>query len=323
MLKKKLKRAIGENHYSSLIRARHSKALRTACAFAAYPIQKILQAGNDNYFAVNICGSMGYGALLTHLIKVTKYAHIHGKIPHVISISQLYSANLREDCIAPYIRSKKIDRPISRNLHYISVKNEQNLDVFGVPQHMNLVEANMLFNEYYEFQDIIHDTVQNIMRKAEVAEFDLSIHYRCTDKQFEAPTVPLDRFTEYLKTILTEKHRYKNVFIATDSDLFNAKIQDLFHSTKVTSFQLGHVNAGEPRHFSSLPNQDKALEAIVNMILLSKSKLCIRTASYLSAWSKILNPALETITLNRTFGGSTLFPERQICAAETELASGI
>lgn len=316
VIKRKLKQILGERHYWSLVRARHSKAVRTTISLASFPLQKALSAKNQNFFAANICAPMGYGAILTHLLRITKYAHDKDKIPHVIATSRLYSARPHEDCIAPYIKSKKIDAPLNPDLYYLPVANEQSLDVFGVPQHMSLLEANALFEKYYEFEDSIKDRIDNFMRKEGVKDFDLSIHYRCTDKQAEAPTVSVAEIIDFMTLFLNNNNTCKNIFVASDNSMFIEEIKEIFRPIRLTSYQLGSVTDGEPRHFSDLPNDDKAIEAIVNMILLSKSKLCIRTASYLSAWSKILNPSLKTITLNKTFEGSTHFPEHEICASE-------
>jgi hypothetical protein len=66
-----------------------------------------------------------------------------------------------------------------------------------------------------------------------------------------------------------------------------------------------------PRHFSSLSADAKAMEAIVNMLRLSRCDVCIRTASQLSVWSRILNSDLKTVSLDRPFV-STAYPEREI-----------
>jgi hypothetical protein len=52
------------------------------------------------------------------------------------------------------------------------------------------------------------------------------------------------------------------------------------------------------------------------MLLLSMAPTCIRSSSYLSAISKIMNPNLRTVTLTRDHWGSRAYPEFEILAEE-------
>jgi hypothetical protein len=50
----------------------------------------------------------------------------------------------------------------------------------------------------------------------------------------------------------------------------------------------------------------------VNSLLLSRCHVLMRTASFLSAWSSIFNPALPVVMLNRPIDGKLWFPDREI-----------
>jgi hypothetical protein len=65
-----------------------------------------------------------------------------------------------------------------------------------------------------------------------------------------------------------------------------------------------------------LGGADKAIEALVNIVAIGRSPVCIRTSSHLSAWSKILNPGMQTFTLNRPHDWMPQFPEAEIADLE-------
>jgi len=53
-------------------------------------------------------------------------------------------------------------------------------------------------------------------------------------------------------------------------------------------------------------------DAIVNCLLLSRCDALLKTASILSGWSKLFNPRLPVVMLNRPYGEYQWFPERDL-----------
>jgi hypothetical protein len=58
----------------------------------------------------------------------------------------------------------------------------------------------------------------------------------------------------------------------------------------------------------------KGEEAVVNCLLLSKCSALIKTASFLSGWSKLFNPDLPVQLLNPPFERQLWFPDREFVA---------
>jgi hypothetical protein len=184
-------------------------------------------------------------------------------------------------------------------------------------QHIPLASASQLFWTYFPPKPIIADKIDAVLTDVPDRKFDLSIHYRGTDKALEAPLV---RFEVFEKAILDFKAgggSLQSVFLATDDTDFEAFVRQRFPETSFTTYNLGSPNdASRGRHFSNMSPEDKAIESLVNMHLLAAAPTCIRGASYMSAISKILNPALRTVTLNRTHWDSNGFPEQEILDEE-------
>jgi hypothetical protein len=71
-----------------------------------------------------------------------------------------------------------------------------------------------------------------------------------------------------------------------------------------------------PRHFSSMAARNRAVESLVNIFLLARSPVIVRSSSYMSAISVLANPSMKTITLDKNLTGRQIFPEYEIIAAE-------
>jgi hypothetical protein len=81
-------------------------------------------------------------------------------------------------------------------------------------------------------------------------------------------------------------------------------------------FRFSYPDARIPEdHFGSLFNirdarEGPARDAIVNCLILSRCEALLKTASILSAWSKLFNPRLPVVMLNRPPDEHLWFPER-------------
>lgn len=69
----------------------------------------------------------------------------------------------------------------------------------------------------------------------------------------------------------------------------------------------------QPIHLNLAGDRNrKGFEALVNCLLLSRCDALIRSASFLSGWSNVFNPALPVIMLNRPFDAALWFPDREV-----------
>jgi hypothetical protein len=301
--------------FKPLSKAKHSRASRILIATAWMPSQLIRARHNRPYFAVDIGSSKGMGAVLSEALLMCHYAKQNGLIPRIISTNSLYAPRSGKDFISLYLGLADQDNvPDLRPMRYRTLWSFYHLKF---AQHLSLSEANQLFWTYFPPKAIITDKVDAVLANVPNRKFDLSIHYRGTDKALEAPLV---RFEVYEKAILDYQAgsgNIKAIFLATDDSDFEAFVKQRFPETSFTTYNLGSsINTLRGRHFSDMSPGDKAIESLVNMFLLAAAPTCIRGVSYMSAISKILNPTLQTVTLNRTHWGSSGFPEQEILNAE-------
>jgi hypothetical protein len=302
--------------YGPLSKARHSKEFRIAEALMMVPGQIIRKYANSPYFPVVIKGQMGMGALLTHAILICNYAEENQLIARVSSANLLYSPNQRHDLIATYFGPEGGNKGGAfAPLKYL---NTWSLFHLNYKTHVSLSEASRLFHTYFSPKPWFGEKVRAIMAKVPGGKFDLSVHYRGTDKAREAPLVDFSTFRDEIARYKNNQGYLEHVFLATDEPAFEYYIRAEFPDVCFHTYNLGFfIDISRGRHFSRMNEEDKAKEAILNMLLLAEAPCLIRSSSNLSAISKFINPEIRTITLNNTHWGSISFPEKEIIDEET------
>ena len=301
--------------FTPLSKFKHSRASRILTATLRLPSQLIRKQHNHPYFAVNIASAKGMGAVLTEALLMCHYAEKNGLIPRITSTNRLYAPRAGEDFINLYLGPMGQDHvPRLRPMRFTTLWSFYHLKF---AQHMPLAEANYLFWTYFPPKPIITDRVDAVLADVPNRKFDLSIHYRGTDKALEAPLVSYGVYEQAVLDFRSGGGNLNFVFLATDDRGFETFIRQRFPSTIFTTYNLGAtMDTSRGRHFSAMSPEDKGIEALVNMFLLAAAPTCIRGVSYMSAISKILNINLRTVSLNRTHWGSSSFPEYEILAEE-------
>lgn len=117
-----------------------------------------------------------------------------------------------------------------------------------------------------------------------------AVHFRGSDKYLEAAPVSRARVLDRVATEMRERG-IDRLFVASDEPTF---IKEAFRSIgqeRCFSLpQLAVAADGRPPHFSEVPGEVKATEALQTMLVLSGAQVCVRTASLLSEWSETLAP---------------------------------
>jgi hypothetical protein len=300
--------------YRRLVWARHSPLVRRAIALTMLPSQMKRARHNYPYFAVDIRGRMGVGAVLAHAIVLIRHAEAHGLIPSITSTNSLFSRN-GGDFLSEYMGPDGASP--AAPLRPLRFDNLESVFHLAVDQHVPIAEANRIFWRYLPPKPVIADPVEAVLRDLALTHFDLSVHYRGTDKFLEGARIGYDAVEQAIARHLDGGGRIDVVFLATDDVGFDNFLRSRLPGTAFITYTRGHPSdRATPRHFSDMAPHDKAIEALVNILLIARAPKCIRTTSYMSAISKITNPSLMTETLNRTYLDSRLFPEREVIVEE-------
>jgi hypothetical protein len=303
------KRVLG-TAYPMLVKARTSEAVRACSAAAGYLPYRLNRRTNGCTFAIDIHGAIGIGAVIVHSLKFHRHAEVHRMTPAIISTNPLYASHPGNDFLALYFNRP----PIAATLKPLRGNGYNYAYRYGVDRHMPLEEAGRLFARYFPPNERLATVIAEV--KGGRTAFDASIHFRGTDKVLESGDVDHGRMFSALDRLIDELGRPGDIFLATDDGAFEAAVRARYARCTFTTFNIGTLVAGVARHFSTMPPDDKAMEALANIFLIASAPLCIRTSSYLSAISKFARPMMRTVTVNRTLNGSTIFPEREIVLSE-------
>jgi hypothetical protein len=153
----------------------------------------------------------------------------------------------------------------------------------------------------------------------------LGLHYRGTDKRAEAPHIPYTVVRKKVDNFLSHNGKFDCLFLSSDEQSFIDFIENEFKHTlpvvyhddgerSKTKFAVHRSKSGDRFR--------KGEEAVMNCLLLSKCDALIKTASFLSGWSKLFNPDLPVILLNRPFERQLWFPDRELFCANQITFSG-
>ncbi|PCI95116.1 hypothetical protein COB11_03030 [Candidatus Aerophobetes bacterium] len=156
--------------------------------------------------------------------------------------------------------------------------------------------AKSLIDKYIRVKQDILDEIDTFYDKHLKDKVVIGIHYRGTDKHLEASHLDYDMLTKALTKELRALGDVDYViFLATDEpsvvERLSASYPDRLVYTDAERMQ-------EPVHYASNKCYQKGREALVDMLLLAKSNIIIRTNSNLGAVSCFYNPKMKIVNLN-------------------------
>jgi hypothetical protein len=178
---------------------------------------------------------------------------------------------------------------------------------------LQLASASALFFAHYRPAAHIIEEVDSICRESKIGASTLGVHFRGTDKKLEAEPVTWSSFCRQVEQTLAENPRLTALFISSDEQAFI----DFFVAwpfrkpVKVAPAKL-LASGGTPVHFSGHPGLAMGREALVSSLLLSRCGFLVKTPSYLSAWSKIFNPALPVKLVSPPRPDAFWFPDSRL-----------
>ncbi len=198
------------------------------------------------------------------------------------------------------------------------VRSFECLGLARVGERLSLAEARSLFNSAVTVREEISTQVDDLFYAHSLDPgTTLGVHYRGTDKSFEAERVPYS-------TVLAEVHSYVDahpevsaILVASDETSFVGYLTSAISTIPVVSPPYAAVgDAHTAPHF--MPGLNKVTmgrEALVTCLSLARCATILRTSSYLSAWTTVFNPMITTRTINKPFDSLT-FPEAEVLRTE-------
>lgn len=260
---------------------------------------------------LDVAAPMGMGAMLTRLVLLLRFAD-QKKVPIDIRFTNpLYASENGENWLPRYFDVNKIIEDFEGQR--FKINNSWDFRMIGVNTFISLADAASIFSRKVRFSDLVEQTFNDFITDANMPKETLGIHFRGTDKAFEAAPVSQEAMLLAIKKSL-EQCDIRHIFLATDEPSFQKKMTSTFGSSMITCYEQAGVDlqSDGPIHFSAASGGAKAIDALMNIRLLAQCPHIIRTASYMSGWAKVLNPAQEVIMLNKLSTSSHRFPDTEI-----------
>ena len=155
-----------------------------------------------------------------------------------------------------------------------------------------------LISRYVKFKPSVIETVDQFFDENFLGHTVIGIHYRGTDKEFEAPKLQYQKIVDEIKayTAFHELLDFK-VFVATDEAPFLEYMKEAFPD-RISYSSAERATDNLPLHYYTKNPYQQGLESIIDCFLLSKADVLFRTSSNLSLWSTYLNPQLPVYLLS-------------------------
>jgi hypothetical protein len=277
------------------------------------------QRANRGIFSIEIEANAGLFAVMQLVLFVLVHCEKHRLFPDISAKGGLYGEHTGTvDWFGMMFERTKVpdaavrDRLSTRaNIHTSRIKGVYELGFRErYERELSLAMASALFTRYYRVSRDIEASVDHFFSGIGPTQETLAVHYRGTDKIYEADRVPWDVMCSAVQQAVRDRPFLRRILVASDETRFIEFCRGYAFSLPVVATPAQYMPRGEkPVHFSGHPGVEIAREALVTCVMLSRCGFLIKTASYLSAWSKILNPELPVWLVAPPIGGG-FFPDR-------------
>ncbi len=259
--------------------------------------------------AVDICNHHGIGAKLVWALEIMAHCDEMDLTPMFRFSYKMDNQN--RDFFGSFFETT--GRP-QKKVKFAKVRNVDDLGLkkyYG--SHLTLAKADQLLKKYLVVRHEIGMEVDNFCTEHFKGLPVLGVHYRGTDKRSEAPLIPYEQVKRNIDFYLQQFPETVAIFVSSDDENFirYAKAQQMKRPIIIRNdtFRSSTANA---IHHSQQPKSEINHDAIINCLLLSRCTALLKTASILSAWSKLFNPALPLVMLSEPFAHCCYFPERAL-----------
>ncbi|MCP3724092.1 hypothetical protein M3I53_13290 [Paraburkholderia sp. CNPSo 3272] len=272
---------------------------------------------NRGYFVVEIRANSGFFSVMQIVLCILLYCDEKHLTPVISARGGIYGdPEGKIDWLAEYfesLRSSALPDAVTAGLRTSIVRDLGDLGFRRYEAGLRLERASTLFLSNYRPGESIRAEVARICERLDIGASTLGVHFRGTDKKFEAHTIEWSAFCRQVESTLADDHRLTNIFVSSDEQPFLDFFRKWGFAVPVNVAPATLLASGDkPVHFSGHPGLAIGREALVASLLLANCGHLIKTPSYLSAWSKIFNPSLRVTLVVPPRANAFWFPDSQI-----------
>jgi hypothetical protein len=233
---------------------------------------------------------LGFGARLVKTIELLYFAKFHNvelniEYGYNEKVNRVYFANLFKPVSSKLFSHKKSIR--IQDISEIATNIDLN-------KQLSLKIAHKLFHDNYKLNDSIESELNLFTNEYFLNSKVLGVHYRGTDKEGEAPRLMENNLIDEINKCLIDGS-FSKIFISTDEFKVLELIKKSFNQIPVIYREDAYRSIdGEQFHRKKENDKDNInYDALMNILLLSKTDFLIKTASIMSDCSFIFNPHLR------------------------------
>ncbi|MEM5423303.1 hypothetical protein [Paraburkholderia ferrariae] len=298
-------------------RIRRSEGFKNALTTPARLSLHAMQRLNRGYFVIEIRASSGFFSVMQIVLCILLYCDENRLTPVVSARGGSYGdAQGKIDWLAEcFEKLAPSTAPVAvcRRLRTSVASDLGDLGFRRYESGLELERASTLFLSHYRPTASIREEVDRIRRRLGIGASTLGVHFRGTDKKFEAHMIERDTLCRTVERTLADEPHLTNIFVSSDEQAFLDFFLNWNFAVPVNVAPATLLATGEkPVHFSGHPGLAIGREALVASLLLSNCGYLIKTPSYLSAWSKIFNPSLRVKLVAPPRENAFWFPDSQI-----------
>jgi len=288
---------------------------------------RYLRSRSGHLLAVDMNSWVGLFAHLEWFLEISLHCDRHNLTPCFMSTSPQYVDPSRgPDWFDYFFVNRQLSPEDKQRIASgkVPICRIDGIRQLGLPENydsqLNLDLASRLVRKYIGINQSLLDRVDAFVDKYLKGKSVLGIHYRGTDKSAEAPPVSYPEFKQSIGRFLDENSEFDCLFVASDEQAFVDFMEnELGRQLPVVSHEdKERSKANVAIHRSREGDRyKKGEEAVLNCLLLSRCNALMKNASILSGWSKLFNPELPVLLLNRPFEGQLWFPDRELVSQPT------
>jgi hypothetical protein len=304
-------------------RIRRSNRFKTLAGMPKRLRLHLVQRANRGVFSIEIESRIGFFAIMQMVLFILVYCDEKKLFADISAVGGIYGdSEGKVDWFRQLFESAQTpDAPMTERLasrRDIRTSKIRDISELGFrdryEMRLTLAHASELFNSTYRPAVDIREEVDTLASRLGISASTLAVHFRGTDKVHEAVPVPWTLMCERIETIARARPNLTKILLATDDSQFAEHVQRHPFGIPVVMAPATYMPKGTtPIHFSGHPGLAIGREALLTCLLLARCGFLLKTASYLSAWAKIFNPALDTWLISPPIGAG-FFPDRALWA---------
>lgn len=275
-------------------------------AMKAFVVRKLIFSIAKNV-AINIDSHVGMFATLNWIVSIEIFCKSRGINVRFSAGGPLYVEKSKgKDWLAYFLMQN-----CKKNAMYFPLAI-RHIDELGIDPGAELTEiekVNVAWHSKFDFNREFSERIDSYCLEWGINEC-LGVHYRGTDKYLEAPRQAYEKHWNVAKKIARECG-IDRIFVSSDEVGYLEYARDCSDEFEVfwRSDSVRSNCDGGAAHFIKSDNYEKAKDALVNVVLLSRCKMLVKSPSIFSGWSKVLNPKIEVVMVGKMDAKHNYFPD--------------